>query len=95
MSATIQKLLQDPTARISYENLTQLSKTNLVKTGIIFQGASTTFYDIIGYGRKVLRYLTSDNILKILVDNEAMLIGKTYNLNVEHEYFERKFVKTV
>jgi hypothetical protein len=92
MSTNIQKLLRDPTENISFENLTESAKNNLLETNIDFQGFSTTFDDLIGYDKNILRHLTSDNIQKLLIENEKLKIGKAPYWKVEYSYIERQFM---
>lgn len=92
MSSSIQELLQNPRNRISYQNLIRSAKHSILYSEINFQGSSTTFHNLIGSESFILGHLTSDNILKILIDNEELQIGKTCDLNVKYGYFERRFM---
>jgi len=85
------KILNDESQNVKFEKLTEPMKAKILHSKIIFQGAETTLFDLIGHDKKILELLKSEEIRKILIRNEKINIRIIYKEDLKFEV-QRSFL---
>ncbi|XP_070491111.1 uncharacterized protein [Chironomus tepperi] len=92
----ILKKLQDDDQKVEFFELTEPMKAKIIfKRNYNFQGERTSIYEIIENYEDILKFLSSNDIKDILIDNEILELGEVCKASTSYGFVKRSFTRFI